>query len=826
MKNFSIKKATPHLIAVAVILVISILFCLPAFQGLKLEQHDMVAGKGMIKNSIDHQEQYGTLPLWNTHMFGGMPNFQILYTWDSPMINIGKILGVGLPEPANMFFIAAIAFYILGLCFGLNPYIALFSALSYAYSSYNPQIINAGHMTKMMALAYAPGVLAGLKLLFDKKYWIGLIVMTIYTSQQISANHPQITYYLFIICLTMSIVYAVNWLKQKEFKHIISVFSLGMIAALISIGNAAPILMNTVEYAKYTMRGGKNIEVKNNEVVQTKTTGLDYDYASMWSIKIPEIVTLFMPNAYGTGSASTLPEDSKFVESLENENIPSENAQQLASQLPAYWGGLESVVGPNYLGIIAFLLALLGLIFLKDKNALWIGISILFGAILAFGKYLPSVNEMIFNTLPYYNKFRAPSMSLVMIQLLIPLSAGLFLNRFSEGTLGQMNKIFLKKVAYGFGGLVLVASLIYLLNDYASPFVDEQLREYFSKNQAGGKNMSTVVLNAIQEQRKATFGGSLMIVLVCCLATFSALYLYAKKKIGAIALITMVLIANTTDLFISGSKFLGNEIYVDQEEIIAKNFSPSEADKAILQDKDPHFRVYNASGDAFSETRTSYFHRSIGGYHAAKLRNYQDIIETKFNGQLSINVLNMLDTRYILVPSNTQNAGPQLQKNDQALGAAWLVDSLVPVADIARELKGIDSINPASTALISNSNFKIPVAYQKDSTAKISLTKYDNDTISYSFQANQKQFAVFSEVYYPAGWNVYVDGKKSDFEKVNYFLRGMEIESGKHEIQFIFEPATYVSSSRIANISGWAFYIVILGGISMLYLNRKKSTVA
>jgi hypothetical protein len=826
MKNFSLKKAAPHIIAVAVILIISIIFCQPAFQGLKLEQHDMVAGRGMIKNSLDHQEKYGTLPLWNTHMFSGMPNFQILYTWDNPMLNIGKVMGLGLPEPANMFFIAAIAFYILGLCFGLNPYIALFSALSYAYSSYNPQIINAGHMTKMMALAYAPGVIAGLKLLFDRKYWIGLIIMTVYTSQHITSNHPQITYYLFIICLVMSVVYAINWLKQKEFKHTLCVLALSMVAAMISIGNAAPLLMNTVEYAKYTMRGGKNIEVKDNQVVKTKTTGLDYDYASMWSIKVPEIVTIFMPNAYGTGSSNTLPEDSKFIESLENENIPVENAQQLAAQLPAYWGGLESVVGPNYLGIIAFLLALLGVLFLKDKNAVWIGISLLAGATLAFGKYLPSINEMIFNTVPYYNKFRAPSMSLVMIQLLIPLAAGLFLNKFSEGAFGQIDKSFLKKMGYGLGGLILVASLIYLLNDYTSPFVDNQLKEYFSKNEAGGKNMSSIVLNAIQDQRKATFGSSLLVALICCLALFSVLFLYAKKFINATILISLILIGNTGDLLVSGSKYLGSEIYVDEEELIAKNFTLSEADKVILQDNDPHFRVYNASGDAFSETRTSYFHRSIGGYHAAKLRNYQDIIETKFNGQLSMNVLNMLDTRYVIIPSNTQNAGPQLQKNDQALGAVWLVDSLVPVADLAKELKAIDSINPLSTAVISTGKFTQITSYKKDSSAKISLVKYDNDTIRYSFQANEKQFAVFSEVYYPAGWNAYVDGKKTEFEKVNYFLRGMEIEPGNHEIQFIFEPSTYVTSSRIANISGWAFYIIIIGGLSMLYLSKRKRSVA
>jgi len=304
---------------------------------------------------------------------------------------------------------------------------------------------------------------------------------------------------------------------------------------------------------------------------------------------------------------------------------------------------------------------------------------------------------------------------------------------------------------------------------------------------------------------------------------FTVLYLFIKKIINAQILVILLLVVNTLDLFSNGSKYLSKENYVDQEELIAKNFTPSEADNIILQDKDPHFRVYSASADAFSETRTSYFHRSIGGYHAAKLRNYQDIIETKFDGKLSFNVLNLLDTKYILVPSNQENGRPQVQKNDQALGAAWLIDSLVVVADPVQELKRIDSINPSTTALISGAKKINSTTYKKDTSSYIKLKNYSNDSVNYSFNSNSKQFAVFSEVYYPAGWNVYVDGKKADYERVNYFLRGMEIEAGKHEIQFVFEPAVYIQSSKIANISGWAFYIVLLGGISMIFLNRKKS---
>jgi hypothetical protein len=823
MKKFNLKSFIPHLVSVGLILLVTILFCMPAIQGLKLEQHDMVQVKGMIKNSTDHLEQRGNLPLWNTHMFSGMPNFQILYTWKSPLLNFGSFLSIGLPEPANLFFIAAIAFYILGLSFGLGPYIALFSALSYAYASYNPQIINAGHMTKIAALAYAPGVLAGLKLLFDKNYWIGLVVFTIYLTQHITSNHPQITYYLFIICAIMSLTYLFNWLKEKDLSHLLKVLSIGIIAAAISIGNAAPILMNSVDYSKYTMRGGKNIGVVNNQIVKAKTSGLDYDYASMWSIKIPEIVTLFMPDAYGTSSSSTLPEDSKFVSALEDQNIPSQNAQQLAAQLPAYWGGLESVVGPNYMGIIAFLLSILGLLFLRDKNAIWIGIAMLIGALLAFGKYLPSINEIIFNTVPYYNKFRAPSMSLVMIQLLVPLSAGLFVQKIVNQETGSTST--LKKISYAFSGILLLCVFIYILNDYSSPLIDKQLKDFFDNNQSGGKSMSSIVLDALKEQRKATFGSSIVTLFFYLISILAVIYLFIKKILNASIFISILIIANTFDLLYNGSKYLNKELYIDQDELIAKNFTPTQADRMILDDKDQHFRVYNANSDAFTETRTSYFHRSIGGYHAAKLRNYQDIIETKFDGKLSLNVLNMLDTRYIIIPSNAENGAPQVQKNEQALGAAWLVDSLLTVADQVEELKKIDSIDVSSTAVMSGEKKEVQ-QFVKDSSSFIKLKEYDNDQIIYSFNSSNNQFAVFSEVYYPAGWNAYIDGKLSSYSKVNYFLRGMEIPAGSHEIIFKFEPVVYMRSSNIANISGWAFYIIVIGGISMFIISKRKSADA
>jgi hypothetical protein len=460
---------------------------------------------------------------------------------------------------------------------------------------------------------------------------------------------------------------------------------------------------------------------------------------------------------------------------------------------------------------------------LRDKNAIWLGMSMLIGALLAFGKYLPAFNEFIFSSVPYYNKFRAPSMSLVMIQLLVPLSAGLFINKIANQ--GSGDGQYIKKISYAFGAVLLSCALIYILNDYSSPFIDKQLKEFFDNNQSQGKSMSAIVVDALKEQRKATFGSSIVTLLFYLLGLLGLLYMYFKKVLNVKVFIAVLIAVNTLDLLYNGSKYLNKELYIDQEELMAKNFTPTQADKLILDDKDQHFRVYNASSDAFTETRTSYFHRSIGGYHAAKLRNYQDIIETKFDGKLSLNVLNMLDTRYIIIPSNSENGTPQVQKNDQALGAAWLVDSLIAVADQVEELKKIDSMNVASTAVITDDKNSVN-KYSKDSTSFIKLKEYDNDQIVYDFNSSSSQFAVFSEVYYPAGWNAYVDGKSAPYSRVNYFLRGMEIPAGAHEIKFKFEPEVYSRSSNIANLSGWAFYIVVIGGISMFLINKRKSADA
>ena len=825
MKQLSLKALYPHLISIGVFLVLSALFCLPALQGMVLEQHDMLAVEGMIKNSKDHQDLYGTLPLWNSNMFSGMPNFQILFTWDSPLFDLRKVMSLGMPKPADFFFLSCVSFYILGLTFNMKPYVAMLSALGYAFAAYNPGIINAGHDTKMLALAYAPGVLAGFQLIFNKKYWIGMAVATLYMTLELTANHPQLTYYLVLVAFFMGLSYLIQWIRKAEWLHTSKSILCIVIAVLIGLGNAAPTLMNTLDYAKYTMRGGKDIESKDGKVVAVKTKGLDYDYASMWSIRKSEVLTLFMPGAFGGTSADPLPSTSKFIEHLTQNNIPDNYAEQLAGQLPGYWGRLESTQSSNYLGAVAFLLFILGMLFLKSEHKWWILASVLMGCILACGKYLAGINEFLFNTLPFFNKFRAPSMALVMPQMVIPLMAGLFVHGLTEKEIDIDKKIFLKKLGYGFGGILALLGLVYLFNDYGSNAVDAQISDAFKGQQVGTESYVKIILDGLMAERKAMFLSSIARVLIFSALVFGLLYMYLQKILSPVVLAIAFIVINTIDLITVDKKFLNESNYIDGDSYISSNFTPTTADEMILQDKDPHFRVYNLSGDRFSESKTSYFHRSIGGYHAAKLRNYQDLIETKFSEpQLNMNVLNMLDTRYFIIPPQKENEPYSVQRNEGALGSAWFVNNLVEVDNSVEELKTIDSLNPANSAVVEKNQGLKKLIFNKDSSSSINLIKYRNDTSVFETNTTSDHYAVFSEIYYPNGWNAYIDGKKASFQKVNYLLRGMEIPAGKHKVEFIFEPATYKLSSSIANISGWALYVSIGLALFALYRNKKKES--
>ena len=822
--KIDLKKLLPHLIAIAAFAIVSILFCKPAFEGKVLQQHDIVSVNGMEKNAFDYKEKFGHLPLWNTNLFSGMPNYQVAIEGPNYLLNFNKILALGLPKPANFFFLACICFYLLCIAFRCNPFVGIFGALAFAYSTYDPVIISAGHETKMMAIAYAPALLAGLVWLYEKKYWIGLAVTTLFATMEVTSNHPQINYYVFIAVVFMTLSYIIHWVKNKEWKHMAIALSLALVGAVIGISNAGVTFLTTYDYAKFTMRGGKTIETTDKGIVQKKTTGLDNDYAFQYSLGKGETVTLMMPNSYGGSSSQTFDENSNLVKQLVEKNIPEANALQLASSLPKYWGGIvEGTAGPVYLGVISCLLFIVALVVLKTQHKWWILAAVIFTIFMAWGKYFPAFNDFLFNTLPLYSKFRAPSMALVIPQLLVPLLAVLCLQQilFTQTTEEFLKNNF-KKILFTFGGLVVFIGILYLMNDYKAP-VDKEIIAAYSGAQ-GGADISRMIISGMIADRKEMFSGDLLRVLGFAVLLAALLYFRRRKIISSLVVVIILVLISTGDLFITGKKYLGEDNYTDADTYTETNFKTSQADALILEDKDPHYRVYNLAPDRFNESKTAYYHRSIGGYHAAKLRLYQDLIETQLSkNPMNMAVLNMLDTKYFLLPDQ-QTGAVIVQKNDSAMGAAWFVKQLQTVNGPVEEIKALDKFDPAQTAFIDKAQNAALTQPSFDSSAKIKLTKYNNDEIEYESDAKSEQFAVFSEIYYSAGWNAYIDGKKTPHYKVNYLLRGMPVAAGHHVINFKFEPASYKTGYTLATIGNILLYLLLIGGIYMSFRKKELQT--
>jgi hypothetical protein len=824
MKKLDWKKIFPHVLAIGIFLLVAVFYCSPALQGKVLQQSDVIHWKGMAQNAFQYKETHGHFPLWNTHLFSGMPNYQIAIESKSFLIDFGKILSLGLPKPISFFFLACVCFYILCMSVRSNYLIAILGSLAYAYSTYDPIIISVGHETKMFAIAYMPGLLAGLLLLYHKRYVIGLAVTAIFASLEIGANHPQINYYFIIIAGFMTVAFVIQWIKTKQWKHLGIALGLALLGGLIGVGNSAVSLLTTADYSKYTMRAGKTLENTGTEIKQVKTTGLDVDYALSYSVRKTEFLTFFMPNAFGSSSSETYDENSKVVSALTDKNVPEASAVQLASQLPKYWGGITpSTSGPVYFGAIISLLFIIGAFVVKKEYRWWILATAIFALLMAWGSYFLDFNKFLLAHLPLYDKFRAPSMALVIHQLLFPLMAVLCLQQlfYGDNARETLQKSF-KTILYILGGTFVVMFIIYLANDY-SGFIDEQVKEGLAA-QSGNKEVGKAVVNAMIEERKSMLLGGIFRTLLFAGLLLGGLYLYMKGWVKPLVLLIAFIVINTVDLLLIDGKYLNTDSFVDADSSQTENFVPTAADNEILKDKDPHYRVYNLSPDRFNESLTAYYHRCIGGYHPAKLRIYQDLIENQLSKN-NMSVMNMLDTRYFMIPSQQQRNQYQVQRNDSAMGACWFVKEVKFVNGPVEEMKALDHFNPAQTAFVDNS-FKslVSLTPTTDTAAKITLVNYDNDDIKYSSSSNTNQFAVLSDIYYPSGWNAYIDGRKTDYVKTNYVLRGLSVPAGNHNIEFKFEPASYYKGQTFVYIANVLLWLSIIAAVATVYLKARRET--
>ena len=822
MKNEFLKKILPHLLAILIFLTVSILFCKPVLEGNVLSQHDIIGWKGMAQNSFEYKEKFGHFPLWNPNLFSGMPNYQVAMQGKSILPDMVKIFSFGLPKPINFFFLACICFYILCLALRIRPVVGILAGLAYAFSTYNAVIIFAGHETQMLATAFLPLLIAGLICTFEKKYWLGLALTTYATYQQIGVNHLQISYYTFLIAVAVTLCYVYVWIKNKEWKHMAIAGGITVLSAIIGLAGSALTLKTTSEYAKYTMRGGKDISIEGDTVKTAKTSGLDTSYAFIYSIGKAEISTLLMPNAFGGGSSKTVGEGSHVIDKLTGKGIPESSAQQVVGSLPRYWGALPYTAGPAYLGVIICLLGLVGFVILKTPLRWGLLAVTLLGIFMAWGKNFAGFNVFLFEHLPMYNKFRAPSMAQVIPQFAVTVVAALALQRllFEEKS-KELLKADFKKILYTVGGLFALLGMMYVVMDYSSP-IDQQLLAN-KWDSSGTDEIGRLIVSGLKADRKAMFGGQLLRSLGFAILLLGTLYLYLRNFIKPLIAAIALIVISTIELTMVSKAYLGDEEYVSPDEYTSSNFTASSIDQQILQDKDPNYRVFNMAGDAYNESRTSYFHKSIGGYHPAKLRIYQDVIEKYLSARPNPAVLNMLNAKYFIV-QDPQSGKEDVIKNPDVFGPCWLVKNVKLVEDRVAAIVDIGKTNLKDTAIVEKVFSKNVVQPQWDSASTIKMTKFDNDAIEYEANCTGPQFAVFSEIYYPVGWNAYIDGKKTEYCNTNYVLRGLSLPAGKHTVKFIFEPASVKKGTSIMFIASIFIGLIFVGGLFMAWRESRKST--
>ena len=831
MKSINWKQTFPHLIAIFVFLLTAIIYCHPALSGDVLQQGDMIHWKAMAQDAFNYKALHGHFPLWNTHLFSGMPNYQVAMEGQSFLPNFTAILTLWLPKPIAFFFLGCICFYILTQTVGLKPIIGVLASMAFAYATYNPVIVVAGHESKLFAMCYMPALIAGLILLYEGRYALGMIVTTLFATMEIGANHPQVTYYLLTALAILTIAYILRWIKEKNWKHTVIALGLAVLAGLISLGNQAMAIFPTYQYSKYTIRGGGAIDINNPNPsgAPSANTGLEESYAFQYSLGKAETFELAMPNAFGGYTGNMFEEGSDmYNQAMQlggqlNGKLPADQLNSvLSGVLSKYWGGVVPFTsGPIYAGTLIVLLAIIGWVVTKSKHKWWLLAATLLSTFMAWGNYFESFNQLLFDHLPLYNKFRAPSMAMIIPQLTLPLMAGIALQKLFFNKDVDFIKKNNKKILYALAGFIALLLVIYMGQDYS--LNNAPLRDFLNQPQVGGSG----ILHALADARKSMFLAGIGKVLLFSVILVAAIYAYTKNMLKPAVAIGLLLIITMVDLLKVDSQYLKADQFIEPATFEASAFSASPADQQILMDKDPHFRVLNlASGDPFTDAVTSYHHRSVGGYHAAKLLNYQNMIGAYMHGSLNQPILNMLDTRYIITPGGAQGQ-LSVQQNPEALGAAWFVKKVVPVSSEVDALKAIGHFNPADTAFVLQSDLsKAGAAPIYDSTASIQLVTYDNDSAVYHTQAATPQFAVLSEVYYPAGWNAYIDGKKVDYVATNYLLRGISVPAGNHDISFKFEPTVISKCQTAGYTSNIAFWLVMACAIFVLVKKSKANKQA
>ena len=815
-----------HVYPILIFLALSIGYFVPeVLEGKKISQHDILQYRGMSKEIVDHRAQYGDEPLWTNSMFGGMPAYLISTQYRSNLLRqVHRIFTLYDFRPVSFIFLYLTGAYIALLLFGLNPWLSFAGAIAYAFSSYLFIIIQAGHVSKVLALGYMPPIIAGVYAAFRGRALLGSLTAGIFLGLQILVNHLQITYYTLLIILLFGIFELVQAIRDKSLGNFIKPFPWLVLFVLLAIGANFSTLYTTYEYGKYSIRGKSELSVD----AENKTSGLDKDYATQYSYGIGETFTLLIPDFMGGSSGGALKTSSHTYNYIKK-NYGASEARGFIGSVPLYWGKQPQTSGPVYAGAVVVFLFVLGMFIVKKQLKWWLFAVTALSVMLAWGHNFSFLTNFMLEHFPGYNKFRTVSMTLIMAGFAMPLLGILTIQEILTSNLSKKDFTkFWKYSLIGPSALILLILLISGSFDMSSP-IDEQMR---------AQGLDGIV-DAIHKDRLALLRTDAFRSLVFILLTAALVYFAYLKKIRFNALIILLSLLLLVDMWPVNKRYLSSKDFVTQKE--DKNpFIPSTADQLILKDTDPDYRVLNLTVSVLQDASTSYFHKSLGGYHGAKMRRFQELFDHRLQQEFSsligtmqrrmdltaidstlatLGTLNMLNTRYIIY-----NADAPPLVNSHRLGNAWFVDSLVVVPDADAEIAALNTIDPASQVVVDNRFSEVLEGFSpvKDTTATISLTEYRANYLKYSSVSSTEQMAVFSEVYYDKGWQAYVDGKPVPHFRANYLLRAMRVPSGNHVIEYKFRPKSYYIGEKISLASSLVLILLLLGTGWFEYKKVKK----
>lgn len=831
------KKFLPDVVVILVFAIISFAyFLVPVTQGKILFQHDASAGVGSAQEFTEYQNRTGETTRWTNSIFGGMPTYQMSPSYQSTdgLSQVMNAYHLWLPDNVWFLFAYLLGFYILLRAFDFRQTLAALGSIMWAFSSYFLIIIAAGHLWKVMALAYLPPMIAGIILAYRGRYLSGFIVTALFTAFEIKANHVQMTYYYLFIILFMVIAYLVKAVREKQLTGFMK--STGVVAAAAVIGIAINLssLYHTWQYQKESMRGKSEL-VKKDAANQT-SSGLDRDYITQWSYGIDETLTLLVPDAKG---GATVPLSKNATAMAKADPQIQSMIPQLYDAIPQYFGTQPGTSGPVYVGAFVLFLFILGLFIVRGSMKWALLAATVLSVLLAWGHNFMGFTNFFLDYIPMYAKFRTVASILVIAEFTIPLLAALALKKIVDEP-----EVLTKQMKFVYISLALtagVALLIALFPGMMEPFVSDQERQMITGIQGMDGNTANMILANIAAMRGAMVSADAWRSVIIILIGFALLFLYKMKKLRADYMVICMAVLCLVDMWQVDKRYLNDEMFVPKSERDMPHQATS-TDLAIMKDKSLDYRVLNLASNTFNENETSFFHKSIGGYHPAKLRRYQEMIDAyiapemqaamqaiaakngnmqEVDGAKVFPVLNMLNTKYFILP--LQGGATMPLQNIYAQGNGWFVDKINYVADANAEYAGVGKIDVRHEA-VADKKFEsvLGQAQSNDSTAIVKLVKYEPNNLQYTIDSKKGGVVVFAEIYYP-GWTATIDGQPAELGRVNYILRALNVKAGKHTVVLDFHPTSISTTETIAYIAIVILLLAIIGAGYMRFKNRKEA---